>query len=66
MTTINPDWLERGKHCRNLRVHGNNYLTQRQQAEKFSLDMVALSKMENGILDPEPLERAWGIERKTP
>ena len=63
MTPANPDWARRGRVCRDLRVHGPRYRTQREQAEAFGMDVVALSKMENGGLDPAPLERAWGVVR---
>ena len=61
MTPVNPDWARRGKVCRDRRVHGTRYRTQGEQAEAFGLALAALSKMENGQLDPAPLERAWGV-----
>lgn len=61
MTDVNLEWSHRGRVCRNLRVNGGAYKTQREQAAEFGLTMVELSKMENGKLDPTPLERAWGL-----
>jgi hypothetical protein len=55
----NPDWAARGRVCRNARVDGPCYRTQRDQTLVFGMDMVTLSKMENGKLDPSPLEAKW-------
>lgn len=56
---VNAGWAARGKACRDRRVNGGDYRTQREQAAAFGMHVVALSKMENGKLDPAPLERAW-------
>lgn len=57
--SLNPDWVARGRVCRNARVDGPKYRTQREQARVFGMDVVTLSKMENGRLDPGPLEAKW-------
>lgn len=56
---LNPDWAARGKVCRDRRVNGGQYRTQRDQARLFGLRAVELSKMENGRMDPGPLEAKW-------
>ena len=57
--SLNPDWVARGRVCRNARVDGPKYRTQREQATVFGMTPKELCDMENGRLDPGPLEAKW-------
>jgi hypothetical protein len=54
-----PEWASRGRVCRDRRVNGTPYRTQRELAAVVGVSMVEVSKMEAGILAPSRLEAWW-------
>jgi len=60
MQCPNPEWLKRGKALKTYRM--TPYRSLGEVAAILDIDLVAYSRMERGLEDPEPAERAlWKV-----
>lgn len=57
----NPEWEARGRICRDMRVNFGNYMTMHELGKVAGFSEYDVSKMENGRMDPAPLEKYWRL-----